>query len=145
MNDTFFLLILPTRTLTIHLGSHRQCMGLSLRGSCTSPEDAAHLLRTVHQLLERHPAQAWIDSQQLHSLSRLGQQAMVRATTASQSAGTHLHWCGLPAPLLEELQHNGLDGKLALEPATSYEGPSFLLPVQLPSSSSSSQRPIPSA
>ena len=137
MNDTFFLLILPTRTLTIHLGSHRQCVGLSLRGSCTSAEDAAHLLRTVHQLLERHPTQAWIDSQQLHSLSKLGQQAMVHATTASQSAGTTLHWCGLPAPLLQELQHNGLDGKLALEPAASFGGPSFLLPVQLPTSSSS--------
>lgn len=134
MNDAFFLLILPTRTLTIHLGTYRQCAGLSLRGSCTSAADAAHLLQTVHQLLERHPARAWIDSQQLHSLSQLGQQAMLRATTTSQAAGTQLYWCGLSAALRHELHVNGLAQQLALQPAASFEGPSFLLPAQLTSS-----------
>jgi len=130
MNDAFFLLILPTRTLTIHLGTYRQCAGLSLRGSCASAADAAHLLQTVHQLLERHPSQAWIDTQQLHSLSQLGQQAMLRATTASQQAGTQLHWCGLPAALRHELHTSGLEAQLPLHPAASYEGPRFLLPTQ---------------
>jgi anti-anti-sigma regulatory factor len=139
MNDAFFLLILPTRTLTIHLGTYRQCAGMSLRGSCTSSADAAHLLQTVHQLLERHPAQAWIDSQQLHELSQLGQQAMLRATTASQQAGTQLFWCGLSAELRRELHASGLDGQLVLQPATSFEGPSFLLPSQLASSSQQPQ------
>ena len=133
MNDTFFLLILPTRTLTIHLGSYRQCMGLSLRGSCTSSADAAHLLQTVHQLLERHPTQAWIDSQQLHALSALGRQAMLRASTASLDMGTQLYWCGLHPALRHELQTSGLAQQLSLYPAASYEGPSFLLPSQLAS------------
>jgi anti-anti-sigma regulatory factor len=133
MNDTFFLLILPTRTLTIHLGSYRQCMGLSLRGSCTSAADAAHLLQTVHQLLQRHPSQAWIDSQELHSLSQLGQQAMLHATTACLEAGTQLYWCGLTAELLQQLRVNGLEQQLALKPAANYEGPSFLLPARLAS------------
>ena len=91
MNNAFFLLILPTRTLTIHLGSYRQCVGLSLRGSCTSAADAAHLLQTMQQLLERQPTQAWVDSQQLHALSQLGQQALLRATTACHEAGTQLY------------------------------------------------------
>ena len=128
MNDTFFLLILPTRTLTIHLGSYRQHVGLSLRGSCSSVADATHLLHTVQKLLERHPAHAWIDSQQLHSLSQLGQQALLQASAYGQQAGTQLHWCGLPAALRQELQSSGLAQKLALHAAAEYEGPSFLLP-----------------
>ena len=134
MNDAFFLLILPTRTLTIHLGTYRQCAGLSLRGSCASPADAAHLLQTVHQLLERHPSQAWIDIQQLHSLSQLGQQAMARASSASQRAGTQLYWCGPSAALRHELHASGLEAQLALHPAASYAGPPFLLPTQQPHS-----------
>lgn len=133
MNDAFFLLILPTRTLTIHLGTYRQCAGLSLRGSCASAADAAHLLQTVQQLLERHPTQAWIDIQQLHTLSQLGHQAMLRATVASQEAGTQLYWCGISAELRRELHAKGLEGQLALHPATSFEGPSFLLPTPLSS------------
>ncbi|QKG58142.1 hypothetical protein GKZ68_16820 [Hymenobacter sp. BRD128] len=134
MNDAFFLLILPTRTLTIHLGTYRQCAGLSLRGSCTSAADAAHLLQTVQQLLERHPTQAWVDSQLLHELSQLGQQAILRATAASQRAGTQLYWCGMSAALRRELHASGLAGQLTLQPAASYGGPSFLLPAQLVSS-----------
>jgi anti-anti-sigma regulatory factor len=133
MNDAFFLLILPTRTLTIHLGTHRQCAGLSLRGSCTSSADAAHLLQTIQQLLKRHPTHAWIDIQQLHKLSQLGHQAMLRATAASQEAGTQLHWCGLSAALRHELNASGLEVQLVLQPADSFEGPSFLLPTQFSS------------
>jgi anti-anti-sigma regulatory factor len=130
MNDSFFLLILPTRTLTIHLGSYRQCVGLSLRGSCCSDADAAHLAYSVEQLLEGHPAHAWIDSQQLCALSQLGQQALLQAHTHSQRAGTRLHWCGLPAAMLHQLHLSGLDRQLDLQPATCFEGPSFLLASQ---------------
>ncbi|MDO7884920.1 STAS domain-containing protein [Hymenobacter cheonanensis] len=130
MNDTFFLLILPTRTLTIHLGSHRQCVGMSLRGSCCSDADAAHLVHGVEQLLERHPAHAWIDSQGLCALSQQGQQALLRAHTHSQQAGTRLHWCGLPAAVLHQLHLSGLDQQLDLQPAADFEGPSFLLPAR---------------
>jgi anti-anti-sigma regulatory factor len=128
MNDAFFLVILPTRTLTIHLGSYRQCVGLSLRGCCCSDADAAHLVQGVQQLLERHPTHAWIDSQHLCSLSPLGQQAMLHADAHSLEAGTQLHWCGLPAAVLQQLHLSGLDQQLDLQPATSFEGPSFLLP-----------------
>jgi anti-anti-sigma regulatory factor len=131
MNNAFFLLILPTRTLTIHLGSYQQCMGLSLRGSCLSEADAAHLLHTVQQLLERRPAHAWIDGQQLQALSPLGQQALLRAQASGQQAGTQLHWCGLSAALRRELEASGLAGQLLLQPAASYEGPGFLLPERL--------------
>jgi anti-anti-sigma regulatory factor len=128
MNNAFFLLILPTRTLTIHLGSYQQCTGLSLRGTCTSVSDVTHLMHTVQQLLERRPAHAWIDGQQLHALSHLGQQALLRADACSQQAGTQLHWCGLSPALQHELQASGLSQKLTIQPATSYEGPNFLLP-----------------
>jgi anti-anti-sigma regulatory factor len=131
MNNTFFLLILPTRTLTIHLGSYQQCTGLSLRGSCTSVADVTHLMHTVQQLLERRPTHAWIDGQLLLALSPLGQQALLRAQASGHQAGTQLHWCGLPAALRHELAASGLAGQLTLQPAASYEGPSFLLPERL--------------
>ncbi|MGI4759258.1 MAG: STAS domain-containing protein [Janthinobacterium lividum] len=130
MNDAFFLLILPTRTLTIHLGSYRQCVGLSLRGSCCSDADAAHLVQSVEQLLARQPAHAWIDSQRLGSLSQQGQQALLHAHTHSQQAGTQLHWCGLPPAVLHQLHLSGLDQQLDLQPATGFAGPSFLLPAR---------------
>jgi anti-anti-sigma regulatory factor len=130
MNDAFFLLILPTRTLTIHLGTYRQCMGLSLRGSCCSDADAAHLMQSVQQLLKRQPTHAWIDSQHLYSLSQLGQQALLRAHAHGQQVGTQLHWCGLSPTLLHQLHLSGLDQRLDLLPATHFEGPSFLLPTR---------------
>jgi anti-anti-sigma regulatory factor len=131
MNNAFFLLILPTRTLTIHLGSYQQCTGLSLRGTCTSVADVTHLMHTVQQMLERRPAHAWIDGQQLLALSPLGQQALLRANACGQQAGTQLHWCGLSPAVQHELHASGLDQQLTIQPAASYEGPNFLLPERL--------------
>lgn len=128
MKDAFFLLILPTRSLTIHLGSHRQQVGLSLRGDCSSAADAAHLGQAVQLLLDRHPTHAWIDTQLLHSLSQLGQQAMLRADTTSKAAGVAVHWCGLPATLCHELHTSGISQYLDLQPIMNFEGPDFLLP-----------------
>lgn len=130
MKNAFFLLILPTRSLTIHLGSHRQQMGLSLRGGCSSAADAAHLGQAMQQLLDRHPTHAWIDTQHLHSLSRLGQQAMLQADATSKEAGVAVHWCGLPASLQHELYASGLGQRLDLQPASSFAGPDFLLPAR---------------
>ena len=130
MNDAFLLLILPTRTLTIHFGSHRQCVGLSLRGGCTSAADAAHLVHTVQLLLERRPAQAWIDGQHLHTINSLGEQALLQADTYGRQAGTVLYWCGLPPGVGHALQASGTAARLALRPAASYAGPGFLLPAQ---------------
>ena len=142
MNNAFFLLILPTRTLTIHLGSHQQCTGLSLRGSCTSVADVTHLMHTVQQMLEGRPAHAWIDGQQLLALSPLGQQALLRANAYGQQAGTQLHWCGLSPAVQQELQASGLADKLTIQPATSYEGPNFLLPERL---AAPARQPMPLA
>jgi len=130
MTDAFFLLILPTRTLTIHFGSHRQCMGLSLRGSCTSPTEAAHLVQTVQRLLAHRPAQAWIDSRHLHHVGPLGEQALLQATSCGRQVGTVLYWCGLPPGVCRALQASGTAAQLQLRPAAGYAGPSFLLPTE---------------
>lgn len=132
MTNAFFLLILPTRSLTIHLGSHQQKIGLSLRGGCSSAADAAHLSQAIQLLLERHPTRAWIDTQQLHSLSQLGQQALLRADTTSKEAGVAVHWCGLPATLRHELYASGVGQRLDLQAASSFNGPDFLLPARGP-------------
>jgi anti-anti-sigma regulatory factor len=132
MTNAFFLLILPTRSFTIHLGSHRDQVGLSLRGGCSSAADVAHLGQAMQLLLDRHPTHAWIDTQQLHSLSQLGQQALLRADTTSKQAGVAIHWCGLPAALRYELYASGLSQQLDLQPADSFNGPDFLLPVRSP-------------
>lgn len=132
MTNAFFLLILPTRSLTIHLGSHREQTGLSLRGGCSSAADAAHLGHAMQLLLDRHPTHAWIDTQQLHSLSQLGQQALLQADTTGKKAGVAVHWCGLPAPLRYELSVSGLAQHLDLQPASSFSGPNFLLPERAP-------------
>jgi anti-anti-sigma regulatory factor len=127
MADTFLLLVFPMRTLTIHLGGHRDCMGLSLRGACTTSADAAHLEQAINQLLVRAVPQAWIDCQGLHSLSWLGQQALLQATSKALASSTELYWCGLPKNLMSELRESGVSAELQLRPAAEFQGPQFLL------------------
>ncbi|RZL14091.1 MAG: STAS domain-containing protein [Hymenobacter sp.] len=127
MADTFLLLVFPMRTLTIHLGGHRDCMGLSLRGGCTTPADAAHLEQAVNQLLARAVPQAWIDCQGLHSLNWLGQQALLQADSKARASSTELYWCGLPKNLVSELKDSGMSTALKLCPAAEFRGPQFLL------------------
>jgi anti-anti-sigma regulatory factor len=127
MADTFLLLVFPMRTLTIHLGGHRDCMGLSLRGACTTSADAAHLEQAINQLLVRAVPQAWIDCQGLHSLSWLGQQALLQATSKALASSTELYWCGLPKNLMSELRESGISAELQLRPAAEFQGPQFLL------------------
>ncbi|MFD1873896.1 STAS domain-containing protein [Hymenobacter bucti] len=115
------------RTLTIHLGGHRDCMGLSLRGSCTTPADAAHLEQAVNQLLVRAVPQAWIDCRGLHSLNWLGQQALLQASSKARVNRTELYWCGLSKELLSQLKASGLGSELALRPAADFQGPQFLI------------------
>ena len=128
MADSFFLLILPMRTLTIHLGSHGGCMGLSLRGACTSAADVQHLDHAIDQAITAHPQQVWVDCQELHSLSWLGQRAMMQADSRSRAAGITLHWCGLTKALVAQLASSGLHAVLSLLPAEGFRGPRFLLP-----------------
>jgi anti-anti-sigma regulatory factor len=127
MADTFLLLVFPMRTLTIHLGGHRDCMGLSLRGGCTTPADAAHLEQAINQLLVRAVPQAWIDCRGLHSLNWLGQQALVQAHSKARASSTELYWCGLPKELVKQLKDSGLSSELALCSAADFQGPQFLL------------------
>jgi anti-anti-sigma regulatory factor len=102
-------------------------MGLSLRGSCTTPTDTNHLEQAVNQLLVRAVSEAWIDCQGLHSLNWLGQCALVQADSKARASSTELYWCGLPKKLLAQLKESGLDAELKLCPATEFQGPHFLL------------------
>lgn len=128
MADSFFLLILPMRTLTIHLGHHQGYVGLSLRGGCTTATDANHLNQAIGQLLTTHSPQVWVDCQQLHSLSWLGQRALLQVDSRTRADGTTLYWCGLPDSLHAQLTAGG-GTALNLLPATSFQGPRFLLPI----------------
>lgn len=140
MSDAFFLLILPLGSLTIHLGSYQHNVGMSLRGSCATPANAVHLLQAVEKLLENHPPQAWIDCRQLHTLTPLGQQTLLRAVDYAHRLGSKLYWCGLPPTMQHELGISG-HAHLHLVPGAGYQGPIFLLPERLsqppPASSSS--------
>lgn len=127
MSNAFLLLILPMGSLTIHLGSYQRSVGMSVRGSCTTPADAVHLLQAVQQMLETRPLQAWVDCQQLQALTHLGQHTLLRATAYARRLGSTLYWCGLLPELAQELQTNG-DEHLHLLPADAYQGPEFLLP-----------------
>lgn len=127
MTDSFLLLVFPMRTLTIHLGGHRDCLGLSLRGGCTTAADAAHLNQAVEQLLTKAVPQAWIDCRGLHTLSWQGQRALLRADNSARASSTELYWCGLPPSVLEQLTDSGLAAVLQLRPAADFKGPRFLL------------------
>ena len=127
MADSFLLLVFPMRSLTIHLGGHRDCMGLSLRGGCTTAADASHLEQAMEQLLAKGIAQAWIDCRGLHSLNWLGQRALIHANSSAKATNTELYWCGLSKSLASQLTENGLDSVLHLCPATEFKGPQFLL------------------
>ena len=127
MSNAFLLLILPMGSLTVHLGSYQRSVGMSVRGTCTTPADAVHLLQAVQQMLESRPLQAWVDCQQLQALTHLGQHTLLRATAYARRLGSTLYWCGLPPELTQELQTSG-DDDLHLLPADGYEGPEFLLP-----------------
>ena len=127
MSDAFFLLILPLGSLTIHLGSYQRGVGMSLRGSCATPANAVHLLQAMEKMLESRPAQAWIDCQQLHALTHLGQQTLLRAVDYAHRLGTTLHWCGLLPSMQHELRLTGHAG-LHLLPTAAFQGPGFLLP-----------------
>lgn len=115
------------RTLTIHLGGHRDCLGLSLRGGCTTAADVTHLELAVSQLLSKGAPQAWIDCRGLHSLNWLGQRALAQADSSAKASSTVLYWCGLPPHVQRQLTDSGLASALHLLPATGFQGPRFLL------------------
>jgi anti-anti-sigma factor len=127
MADSFLLLVFPMRSLTIHLGGHRDCMGLSLRGECTTAADAAHLEQAMEQLLAKGVPKAWIDCQGLRALNSLGQRALLHADSSAKATNTELYWCGLPHRLVQQLATNGLDQVLQLRSAAEFQGPQFLL------------------
>ena len=127
MTDSFLLLVFPMRSLTIHLGGHRDCLGLSLRGVCTTAADATHLEQAVEQLLAKGVSQAWIDCRGLHQVSWLGQQALLHADTSARASSTELYWCGLPQNVLNQLADSGLSSALQLRSAAEFRGPRFLL------------------
>ena len=111
--------------LVTHVGGHRGCLGLSLRGNCTTPADAAQLAQAASQLLTTRTPHLWVDCQQLLALSGLGQQAILQADRQARAAGSICYWCGLPPHLHAQLAHTGLE----LLPAASFQGPSCVLAV----------------
>jgi hypothetical protein len=113
------------RKLTTQSGGQRGCLGLSLRGACVTPVDAALLQQAVNQLLTTHSSQIWVDCQALYALSDLGQLALLRASQAARARGITLYWCGLPEPLLAQLPEPCL-ATMMLVPANVYQGPAFL-------------------
>lgn len=127
MTDSFLLLVFPMRTLTIHLGGHRDCLGLSLRGCCTSAADATHLEQAVEHLLAKGVPHAWIDCQGLRALSWVGQRALLHASTSARASNTELYWCGLPKHVVSQLTDSGLAPMLQLRSAAEFQGPRFLL------------------
>lgn len=127
MTDSFLLLVFPMRSLTIHLGGHRDCLGLSLRGSCITEADATHLEQAMDQLLAKGVPQAWIDCRGLHALSTLGQQALLHADTSARASSIELYWCGLPQDVVGQLTASGLAATLQLRTAAEFQGPRFLL------------------
>jgi anti-anti-sigma regulatory factor len=129
MVDSFLLLIFPMRSLTIYLGGHRDCMGLSIRGACMDAAHASHLDQAMEQLLAKGVAKAWIDCQGLHSLNWVGQRALLHANSSARTSNTQLYWCGLAPDLVKKLTANGLDSELQLCPAAEFKGPQFLLPI----------------
>lgn len=129
MSNTFFLLVLPQRSLTIHVGCCRNQVGLSLRGSCVSAADAAQLALATQHVLDKGMPQAWVDCQRLHSLTWLGQRALMEADRACRAVGITLYWCGLSPRLLRQLQAAGFEQVMRLLPAAQFAGPRFLLPA----------------
>jgi anti-anti-sigma regulatory factor len=130
MADSFLLLVFPMRSLTIHLGGQGGCMGLSLRGGCTTAADATHLEQAMEQLLAKCVPQAWIDCQGLHSLNAVGQHALLHADRNAKASSTELYWCGLPAHIMAQLTESGLASMLQLCSLAEYQGPRFLLAQQ---------------
>jgi len=129
VSNTFFLLVLPMRSLTIHLGSCRNQVGLSLRGSCVSAADAGQLAQATQHVLSQQAPQVWVDCQKLNSLTWLGQRALMEADRTCRAAGITLYWCGLSARLLRQLRAGGFEQVMRLLPAESFSGPRFLLPA----------------
>jgi anti-anti-sigma regulatory factor len=129
MVDSFLLLVFPMRTLTIHLGGHRDCLGLSLRGGCTTAADANNLTQAITQLLAKGVAKAWIDCRGLHSINWVGQQALVQADKSARACSTVLYWCGLPHDVHKQLVDGGLATTMELLPAAAFQGPQFLLSI----------------
>lgn len=117
------------RSLTIHVGSCRNQVGLSLRGSCVSAADAGQLAQATQHLLQERAPQVWVDCQQLNSLTWLGQRALMEADRTCRAAGITLYWCGLSPRLLRQLRAGGLEHVMRLLPAEAFGGPRFLLPA----------------
>jgi len=114
--------------LTIHAGGHRGCFGLSLRGSCVTPADAAQLEQAAHRLLANRPARLWVDCQQLQDVSVGGLRTLLRTENLARAAGVVCYWCGLPAHVLSKMTTSGLQKLLQFRSAAEFEGPRYILP-----------------
>lgn len=114
--------------LTIHAGGRRDCLGLSLRGACSTPADAAQLEQAAQRLLASRPPRLWVDCQQLLEVSDSGLRVLLRTESLARAAGVVCYWCGVSGHVLGQLTARGLQRLLQLRPASGFEGPRFILP-----------------
>jgi anti-anti-sigma regulatory factor len=111
------------KKLTIQLGGQRGCLGLSLRGNCITAADAVQLEQAVQQLLTTLASAIWVDCQQLHVLSPLGQHTLLQADRRARAVGATCYWCGLAEDIVEQLASSGLEMRASQD----FRGPGFLV------------------
>lgn len=116
------------KPLTIHAGGHQGCLGISLRGSCSTPDEAAHLAQATQRLLARRPQHLWVDCRELLDLSASGLRTLLHTETLARAAGVACYWCGLSSHVLGQLASGNPSHLLHLRPASGFEGPRYLLP-----------------
>jgi anti-anti-sigma regulatory factor len=102
-------------------------IGVSLRGACTDTAAARQLEDAIRDAVANELLVVWIDCQRLSLMTWHGQRAILNADRLARLHGVTLHWCGVPAAVLDQLAVSGLNLLLHLQPATGYQGPALLL------------------
>ncbi|GGG49219.1 STAS domain-containing protein [Hymenobacter glacieicola] len=114
---------MPAQTLTIQFGGPPTNQGISVRGTCTTAEEAQCLQEALAKAIARGSDTLWVDCQQLRSVSYVGQQAIFQAEQQARLAHLIIYWCGMSSALIQELSATGLYLLLRSLPATRYQGP----------------------
>lgn len=107
---------------TIHVGGHSAGVGISLRGACSGPAEAAYLKQVIGQVIALGSSALWIDCQHVESVSTQGQQAILHVEQQAATVHLPVYWCGFSEHLIQVLSATGLYGILRSMPASSYQG-----------------------
>ncbi|WP_220612531.1 hypothetical protein [Hymenobacter sp. HSC-4F20] len=109
--------------LRIYVGGGAANQGMSIRGVCTTVDEARCLRGIFEEAITRGSDTLWVDCQQLRDVSYVGQQAIFQVEQLARAAQLIIYWCGLSVHLVQELSATGLYLLLRCLPATSYQGP----------------------